>query len=181
MRPYQTIYHRLNKLFGASEEINGGGRCPTYLFRWTVAQLPFGYKVYLHHFVGDDWSLDFHDHPKRFISIGLKGWYEEHTPVNDAEMEELAAIVRRMGEGLPGADLTLEDPICVTRHTAPWIRTFPAEWRHRICTPSGSCWTLVIVGPSTRAWGFWHAGKFIPWRQYVFAKGGPADTRKSCP
>jgi hypothetical protein len=25
----------LDALFGSSEEMNGGERCPTYLFRWT--------------------------------------------------------------------------------------------------------------------------------------------------
>jgi hypothetical protein len=39
------------------EEINGGERCPTYLFRWTLASTPWG-KLYLHHFVGDDYEFD---------------------------------------------------------------------------------------------------------------------------
>lgn len=173
-------HYWITRLFGAAEEINGGGRCPTYLYRWTVARLPFGYKVYLHHFVGDDWSLDFHDHPKRFISIGLSGWYEEHTPVTDAELAELSEIIQRMGASQPDVSLELEDPICIVRHTAPWIRTFPAEWKHRICTPSGSCWTLVIVGAPSREWGFWNKGKFIHWRKYV-TTDEPADSRKSCP
>ena len=44
------------------EEINGHGRCSTYLYRWTL--LAFRrLSVYLHHFVGDDWSRDMHDHP----------------------------------------------------------------------------------------------------------------------
>ena len=64
----------LDRLFGKAEEINGRERCPTYLYRWTVAKWR-GRGIYLHHFVGDDWSRDLHDHPKRFISIGLKGGY----------------------------------------------------------------------------------------------------------
>jgi len=39
------------------EEINGGERCPTYLFRWTLASTPWG-KLYLHHFVGDGYEPD---------------------------------------------------------------------------------------------------------------------------
>jgi hypothetical protein len=57
----------LNKLFGPAEEINGH-RCPTYLYRWMLIKRQ-NWSIYLHHFVGDDWSLDLHDHPKRFISI----------------------------------------------------------------------------------------------------------------
>lgn len=64
------------------EEINGAERCPTYLYRWTLLKFR-GRGVYLHHFVGDDWSLDLHDHPKRFISIGLWGKYLETVPAPD--------------------------------------------------------------------------------------------------
>ncbi len=35
------------------EEINGHGRCPTYLYRWILFVCRW-FGVYLHHFVGDD-------------------------------------------------------------------------------------------------------------------------------
>lgn len=139
-----------------AEEINGARRCPTYLFRWQLAAaeiLGWEVKVYLHKFVGDDWSLDLHDHPKRFISIGLAGEYVEHTTAG-----------RRV-------------------FRAPWFRTFPAEHRHRLSgpTPEIPCWTLAIVGKPSRDWGFWHAGEFHHWKPYV-AKGNPiADAARSCP
>jgi hypothetical protein len=149
-------YHReglavkfLNKLFGTAEEINGHNRCPTYLYRWTIITTRWG-KVYLHKFVGDDWSLDFHDHPKRFISIGLWGSYLEATPAGER------------------------------RYRAPWFRTFAASHQHRISTPWGHCWTLVIVLRQTREWGFWHDGEFIQWDDYVAGKGGVADKMKAC-
>lgn len=72
----------LNLLFGEPEQINGHERCETYLWRWTIAKWS-GRGIYLHHFVGDDWSRDLHDHPKRFIFIGLWGWYIEETPLAD--------------------------------------------------------------------------------------------------
>lgn len=140
-----------DRLFGKPEEINGANRCPTYLYRWRVLSTRW-FKVYLHHFVGDDWSLDLHDHPKRFISIGLKGWYFEHRPSG-------AGTVRRT-------------------YKAPWFRTFPAQHIHRISTPSGSCWTLVIVLKQEREWGFWHERKFIHWKEYV--KSETADKMKAC-
>jgi hypothetical protein len=143
----------LDLLFGNAEEINGGKRCPTYLYRWTLLKA-FGRSIYLHHFVGDDWSLDLHDHPKRFISIGLWGWYVETTPCQ----------------------------LCIWPHrrvySAPWIRTFPAEHIHRIEVPSKNCWTLVIVLKAYRPWGFWHNGKFIGWREYVNSE--TADEMKAC-
>lgn len=66
-----SITSLLNRFFGR-EEINGGNRCPAYLYRWTLFACRW-FGVYVHRFVGDDWSLDLHDHPKRFISIGLRG------------------------------------------------------------------------------------------------------------
>jgi hypothetical protein len=118
-----------------------------------------GRGIYLHHFVGDDWSLDLHDHPKRFISIGLKGRYVELTP------------------DLKGGTKT-------KTYKAPWVRTFPAEHIHRLRMVRGrigeieDCWTLVIVLKPVRSWGFWHLGKFIGWRDYVGSE--TADEMKAC-
>lgn len=129
------IFDRLFHL----EEINGRGICPTYLYRWTLFRIPWtSIALYLHHFVGDDWSRDLHDHPKRFVSCGIAGSYIEETPRGERT------------------------------YRAPWIRTFPAEHIHRIRLPAdGSCWTLVAVLWTQRKWGFWNSGNWIPFRQYV--------------
>lgn len=144
-----SIINLLNRWF-RREEINGAERCPTYLFRWTLFYCRW-FGVYVHRFVGDDWSRDLHDHPKRFISIGLKGKYIEETP---------------HGERL---------------FKAPWFRSFPAQHIHRLRLIDGAeCWTLVIVLKAVRPWGFWHLGQFIPWREYVNEIGGAADKMKTC-
>lgn len=141
----------LTKLFGEPEEINGNGRCPAYLYRWIVAKRK-RFNVYIHHFVGDDWSLDLHDHPRRFITIGIWGWYVEKN---------------ENGEKY---------------YSSPWIRSFRAEHKHRIMTPEKNCWTIaIVIKPSTREWGFWNEGQFIPWRQYVYGdKKHIADSRTAC-
>lgn len=138
-----------DRFFGVPEEINGNHRCHTYLYRWTLGSFSWG-KIYLHKFVGDDWSLDLHDHPKRFISIGLKGSYLEE---NEAGKK---------------------------KYSAPWIRSFPAQHKHRISTPWGTCWTFVIVLRTVRNWGFWHEGEFIVWNDYVAGHGGIAEKMKAC-
>lgn len=143
------IYRVLDRIFGKAEEINGAGRCATYLYRWTVAK-GRGWRLYLHRFVGDDWSRDLHDHPKRFISAGLWGSYLEETM-----------------EGL-------------RKFTAPWIRSFPAEHRHRLTTPWGECWTLVLVLKPVRTWGFWPKGRFQPWYEYVEPGNEAADLGRAC-
>jgi hypothetical protein len=144
----------LDKVFGRAEEINGHNRCPTYLYRWTLIRTRW-FKVYLHKFVGDDWSKDLHDHPKHFISIGLWGSYLEETQ-ND------------------------KGRLCRKRFNAPWFRTFHATHMHRITTPWGNCWTLVIVGREVRKWGFWHDGIWYDWKSYVEERGGIADKTKAC-
>jgi hypothetical protein len=155
-----TLKTILDRLFGKAEEINGRERCPTYLYRWTILKWR-GRGIYLHHFVGDDWSRDLHDHPKRFITIGLKGSYIEWTP----------------SQSLPGIELQ-------RLWKAPWIRSFPATHIHRITMVNDSngnphdCWTFVIVLKAVRNWGFWHFGKFIPWREYVNSE--TADQMKAC-
>ena len=142
----------INRIFGY-EEINGYGRCP-YLHRWCLFVLPRGVRVYLHKFIGSDWSRDLHDHPKRFISIGLWGSYvEEYVP------GYVHAKKRR-------------------RYRAPWIRSFPAEHIHRLILDCPVCWTLVLTLPESRAWGFWVRGEWIPWKKYVYS--ARADEAKDC-
>ena len=141
----------LTALLGKPEEIKGQGRCPPYLYRWRVwgGSVSRGYKsgraIYIHHFVGNDWSLDLHDHPKRFISIGIKGSYREITKTGDHW------------------------------YRAPWIRWFPATHAHRIETPPAGCWTLAITLRATREWGFWHDGQWVHWHDYVSGKQSCAE------
>lgn len=104
----------IDRIF-SMEEINGHNACETYMYRWTLIKLFRGIGLYLHHIVGSDWTRDLHDHPKRFISIGLKGWYIEET------------------EGTAG-----------TLYTAPWVRTFPATHRHRLVARNCWTLVLVL-------------------------------------
>ncbi len=136
------------------EEMNGNGRCPTYLYRWILLSTPW-FKLYLHHLVGDDWSKDLHDHPKRFITIGLRGGYVEQTPAKASGL-----YWRQYWK-------------------APWIRSFPASHVHSIKIPPGEeCWTLCLVFKAVRSWGYWVDGEWIPWKKYVGSER--ADKMKSC-
>ena len=46
----------------------------SYLYRWWLLSLPRAQRLYLHHYVGSDWSRDEHCHPKWFLSLGIVGW-----------------------------------------------------------------------------------------------------------
>lgn len=145
----------LNRLF-PREEINGGGLCETYMFRWVLFSTRW-FKIYLHHFVGSDWSRDAHNHPKAFISIGLKGSYYEHQYASSRVWDGPAAWVR------------------TTHYRAPWIRRFPASHIHRITATDA--WTLVIVGRQSQDWGFFSPVGWRPWREYLAEWG---QERKDC-
>ncbi len=162
---YRSLRARLNRPRGHRrlvdrvfrlETVSGDGICPVYLYRWTLVHLGRLGRVYLHKFVGNDWSLDAHDHPKRFTSIGLRGRYVEHVFRPDLWTGRWSSRV----------------------FTAPWFRTFRLTHAHRITmTPGETCWTLCIVGPVRREWGFFHPHEWIPWHRYVW---GPGRDRKDC-
>jgi hypothetical protein len=145
----------LTRLLGY-EEINGGRPDDTYLKRWRFLRLG-SISIYLHHFIGDDWARDMHDHPKRFISIGLWGEYVEETPYEPTTLYELIERSPR---------------ISARPYHAPWIRSFPATHRHRLTLgPEGErrgCWTLVLTGMKSRDWYFYPPdSEPVPWKEYV--------------
>lgn len=166
----------LNRVF-KMEEINGGERCPTYLYRWTLLKGGKAFSVYLHHFVGDDWSRDLHDHPKRFISIGLWGRYrEESAPLGHTFRQ---SIVQPWGDTCGECLRPHRAHLAYRIYRAPWIRSFPATHIHRLSLIGRQpCWTLVVVLRASRPWGFWHNGWFIPWRKYIDSDA--ATQAKAC-
>lgn len=145
----------INKVF-SFEKIDGGNKCPAYLFRWTLFKVKDTFAVYVHKFVASDWARDPHDHPKRFISIGLWGAYKEF--VYEARDNQTFTKYVKL-------------------HVAPWVRSFPANHLHRIeAVNDRPCWTLVVTLKPVREWGFVQDGKWIEWKKYVW--GG--HSRKSC-
>lgn len=130
-----TYLFKCEYIYGAGDSL--------HIVRWVLLSL-FGYKCYLHNFVGDDTSRSPHDHPKRFLIIGLAGRYQEE--------------VR-----LESGDLIIKEYI------APWIRRFSPSYTHRIFDCAGA-WTLVVVSPAIRPWGFWEEGRWYSWRRYIAQK-----------
>ncbi len=150
----------LDRWFGVAEEINGNERCPTYLYRWELWEpTRWEFKVYLHHFVGEDWSYDLHDHPKRFITIGLWGSYIETTMAKGVSPYHTSGRRR------------------FKKWRAPWVRSFPARYAHRLS--ARNCWTICIVLKKERPWGFYSEGAWWPFRNYIDSPN--ADRYKSCP
>lgn len=119
-----------------------------YCHRWKLEE-----GVYLHHFIGEDWARDPHDHPKTFTSIGLMGSYTEQVFVPGTT-----------NGGVEPSEMILAKE---TVWVAPWVRTFASSHIHRIVR-SNDCWTLVFVGERESEWGFWTKNaEWIPFERYI--------------
>ena len=143
------------------ENNNGHGAVEKYKHRWCLLKLWGGRAVYLHHYIGSDWSSDPHDHPKKFVSIGLWGSYLEWTPGPMFDLNQLQCKI----------------------WIAPWYRSFPSSHVHLITMLDPSCWTLVYVGKYEQSRGFWErkwpgvgsfTARWMHWTSYVYTHAGRA-------
>lgn len=115
-----------------------------YLDRLRIVQTPL-FGIYLHHIHRPDRDRDPHDHPWSFISLVLAGGYTEQV-----WRDKLYPSSFR------------------TRERRRWtVARMSRRAAHMITGINGPLWTLVLTGPRRGAWGFWHLGEFIPWREYT--------------
>lgn len=147
-------------------EIIGPPACPI-MHRWTLfvwehrERANRGFKLLLHHFLPNADDRDTHDHPRSFVTIVLRGSYEDLVPC------------RPPSDGGCGGTGTWECPFCDgdglevgERMRSGMIRFRSATHTHRTRVGPEGCWTLVIMGPLRRPWGFWRLGRWWPWREY---------------
>jgi len=128
----------------------------SYLLRWTLLSVPFsnGRKVYLHKGLASDWSREPHDHPKTFISIGLRGEYiEERYMVLNPKAGAWTRSLYKFRE---------------VHYKAPWVRAFDTSTIHRLRAVGGPFWTLCLTGSKTNDWGFYESdGTRVPFIEYM--------------
>lgn len=106
------------------------------MHRWTLVKTRLG-KVLLHHFLPNADDRAEHDHPSSFVTVVLAGGYVDYA------------------DGRPN-----------DRLHAGSVRFRPAEHTHRTRVGPRGCWTLVLMGPKRREWGFWKDGIWWPWREH---------------
>lgn len=129
-------------------EVIGHPDCPLML-RWTFFER-FGYKAMVHYFPPGVDDEDPHDHPRSFLTFVIRGEYmDQHwEPSGECPIEMVKA---------------------------PAIRFRAADYMHIVETPEGpGCWTIVVMGPVKRPWGFFrlNGSKWWPWERYVQNFGG---------
>lgn len=130
-------------------ELIGAPDCPL-LFRWTLYDdtkwyfiplaktLPwlFDWKLMVHFFVPYAEDTDPHDHPRSFATLVIKGGY----------LDIVDGKVERMERGR--------------------FRFRRSTHAHITAASSAGAWTIVVMGPLERPWGFIKNGRWWPWKKY---------------
>ena len=129
-----------------------------YLRRWRIVQTPW-FAIYLHKIARSDKDRDLHDHPWSFVSLILRGGYDE---VLDGAASWFPTTANAWAKPVRRRWLSLSFRRATDAHRILRL--------HR--TPT---WTLVLTGPRRRDWGFYIDGKgFVDWRTYL----GVAEVRE---
>lgn len=114
-----------------------------YITRLHLIKTPW-FAVCLHWINQPDPEPHLHDHPVSFLSIILRGGYDEHRAKgNYHEIYE--------------------------HRWFNWIRATPDD-RHRIIYCEPGTLTLCFMGPKTREWGFHTENGWVYWKTYHHAQ-----------
>lgn len=141
-----ALYSFLDRFFRHFEIKGSDGSL--YLRRWALVRLG-PVRLNLHHIVRSDEDRFLHDHPWDFTSLIIRGGYTEQTL-----------------EVVP--DGTNEPKIMYRWFGVGRILRRKAEHAHRLeLSPERCAWTLVLLGPRRRVWGFHATDGWVPWRKYL--------------
>ncbi len=97
---------------------------PGYLHRYIVFPRNRFFNVYIHKFLRSDDDRHLHDHPWASLSILLKGRVSEVTETGERRIRRFLPVLRG------------------------------AQHAHRMVLESDYAWTIFIIGPRVRRWGF---------------------------
>lgn len=121
---------------GGKWELIGPTDCPI-MWRRTVASGRLG-KLLVHRFMPNAADKDCHDHPRDFLTIVLRGGYDDVNPYG-----------------------------FVDRLRAPAIRYRRAEHAHITRVhDDGALTVYIMLGNVRRAWGFFRDGRWYRWKDY---------------
>jgi hypothetical protein len=115
-----------------------------YLVRLQIVRTPW-FGVYMHDIYGADDDPHPHNHPWSFVSIILRGWYQEQLyPRAQIDREQFRVQTWRRFS----------------------VHRMTRDAAHRIIAAGGGCKTLIFVGPRRGTWGFFDDNGFVPWGDY---------------
>lgn len=131
-----------------------GGKANPYVYRWYVVPRNPLLNVYLHKFLRDDEDRALHDHPWWFLSLILKGGYQEIVDIENAPTPGFTRTITRN-------PLSLAFRPALHRHRVVLHRAIE---NHRRMVPA---WTVVVTGRKVREWGFWCPKGFVQWQVFT--------------
>jgi hypothetical protein len=160
-------------------EVIGAPDCPLML-RWTIisddpaeALLPLpkkltgDRKLMVHRFLPNVEDRDPHDHPRGFWTLVLRCGYWDLVPCPDCGG---IPVVMQMPPGecelCKNAGVVVGDVM-----RAGVIRYRAAEHTHITQSGPRGAWTVVLMGPMERPWGFLRQGRWWAFRSYEAAFG----------
>lgn len=154
-------------------EVIGAPDCPL-IHRWTIR--PWGghghsdlnWKLMVHHFLPNADDRDVHDHPRPFWTLVLRGSYDDMRPCDACAGEGFQRIAhgRYSDRITPCLTCMSASVVLNERMKAGALRRRPAVHRHRTRVGPNGCWTVVLMGPLQRPWGFWRRGAWWHYRDY---------------
>lgn len=138
-------------------------------------------KLMIHFFPPNVEDRDPHDHPRGFWTFVLRGLYYDLVPCPNCGGSE--EVPGNFGDPTSGGLTTCpvcRDGLVVGDTMIPGtLRYRKPEHTHITQTGPQGAWTIVVMGPQARAWGFWRAGEWWAWRKYEerfgFAMRCPSD------
>lgn len=129
-----------------NHQVIGDGKT-VYIRRLEILRTPL-FSVMLHRIYRPDQQRELHDHPWSFLSLILRGWYEEDVP-------HRCQYHNCFFSGCPSS------------RKVRWFNWKRAEDSHSIRWVSRSpVWTLVFTGPKRRVWGFYGRDGWVRWDEY---------------
>lgn len=132
----------------------GKPNCP-YMVRWVL--ILFGYSIRIHHWIRSDDKRYFHDHPWNFLTIVLKGGYDDVSPIYYPLQDNIKLNKNQFGTLLCDKKNN-GNVIGIKLHETLSFGNFKfrkAEHKHYVDVPKNGCWTLLFCGKQIRKWGFW--------------------------
>lgn len=128
----------------------------TYMERWwVIPRRPERVNFYLHRILRSDDDRALHDHPGWSISIVLAGGYYEVVPVDPAKPAGDTITYWR-----PPGFIRFRKAVAAHRLVLP--RPLEEGWKGET-----ESWSLFIMGPATRGWGFWCPKGWKPYKEFT--------------
>lgn len=132
--------------------------------------------LYLHRIGAPDPGLDLHDHPWPFVSLVLRGGYDEEVePIRTASARAASAeaVERWVPNLYAGARAQRGDR---RRWSAGSVHRMPLDHAHRIVSVRPGTVTLVLRGRVTRKWGFYMPHGWVAENEYDYQTRRPLSS-----